>query len=460
MRHLFLMRHAKTRQASGSMSDHQRPLRRRGQRQAAAMAVPLMRWGALEGDIHLSSAQRTRETLEAIDACLPDLDLCRRAACHDALYTFDGQALVDCLRRLPHSAERVLLIGHNPALLELARWLCRDAPDALPTGGLLHLELPGAPWPALTPRCARLAASLVPDTASHALFQRRAPAPPDLGDADFSTRLQGQLDHLYQLVRALEPGVMAGVDPEFLHQYRVNLRRSRAIVESVQATARQAGSGKIPGLKRQLKHLKRRAQATSDLRDLDVFLESLENTPPSLPSSVRRALQRWLHARRREQHEALCRALRDPGYAGEMQSWQGFLDGKAFRQTLDQLSSKRIESVLAERVAGHDRELAALSPEAPDEAFHDLRKTVKRIRYLAELAPKRHRRFLKGLKRRQTLLGDFQDLCTREAWLEAFLASESAPETAAAVIAWRETLEMEKLALREKVMALPPLTEE
>lgn len=47
-----------------------------------------------------------------------------------------------------------------------------------------------------------------------------------------------------------------------------------------------------------------------------------------------------------------------------------------------------------------------------------------------------------------------------ETWLEAFLASESHPETAAAVMAWRETLEMEKLALREKVMALPPLAEQ
>lgn len=460
MRHLFLMRHAKTRQASGSMSDHQRPLRRRGHRQAMAMAGPLQQWNALAGELHISSAQRAWETLEAIDGCLPGLDLRHRALRHDALYTFDGQALVACLRRLPNSADRVLLIGHNPALLELARWLCREVPESLPTAGLLHLTLPDTPWQTQERHGAELAGYLVPETASHALFQRRAPEPPGPSKAKLADRLHGQLSHCYRLVRALEPGVMAGVDPEFLHQYRVNLRRSRAVGDSVLATARQSESGKIPGLKRQLKHLKRRAQATSDLRDLDVFLESLVMAPPALEEGARHTLHDWLRAQAREHHERLCHQLGEPDYAENMQSWQGFIDSRGFRRALDRLSPARIEAVLAERIAGHDRELAALSPEAPDEAFHDLRKVVKRIRYLAELEPKPHRRFLKGLKQRQTLLGDFQDLCTREAWLEAFLASERAPETAAAVSAWRETLEEEKLALRGKVMALPPLAGE
>ncbi|WP_254276932.1 CHAD domain-containing protein [Halomonas sp. 3H] len=458
MRHLFLMRHAKARQATGDMSDHQRPLRRRGQRQATAMAAPLKRWGALAGEIHLSSSRRTRETLAAIDAALPSLGLRGRAHRHDALYAFDGQALLAWLRTLPDEADRVLVIGHNPALVELARWLCREAPDTLPTGGLLHLVLPDTPWSALEPHDAGLAASLVPEAASHALFQRRAPAPPKLPKADLAARLQGQLSHLHRLVRALEPGVIAGVDPEFLHQYRVNLRRSRAIGEAVLATASQSGSGKVPGLKKRLKRLKQRAQATSDLRDLDVFLESLAKAPPPLGEGALHALHDWLRALARAQHQRLCQQLRQPDYAEEMQAWQAFLDSAGFREALARLSATRIEAVLAERIAGHDRDLAGLAPEAPDEAFHNLRKTVKRIRYLAELEPKRNRDFLKGLKQRQTLLGDFQDLCTREAWLEAF-AADSRDAGREACDAWRRELDAQKLSLREQIMALAPLSD-
>ncbi|MFP4138809.1 MAG: CHAD domain-containing protein [Halomonas sp.] len=100
--------------------------------------------------------------------------------------------------------------------------------------------------------------------------------------------------------------------------------------------------------------------------------------------------------------------------------------------------------------------MAALAPDSPDEALHDLRKGVKRIRYLAELDPRRHRELLRRLKGRQTLLGDFQDLCTRQASIEAF--ARDLPEEAEACRAWRDTLENEKRTLREKIMALPALT--
>ncbi|WP_280547381.1 MULTISPECIES: CHAD domain-containing protein [unclassified Halomonas] len=452
MPELYLMRHAKAKRARGDMTDHQRPLRKRGRRQAAAMAQALQRWQAPEGEIHVSDAARTRETLDEIAGQLPELSLVERARFNKALYTFDGQALLAWLKALPDEADRVLVIGHNPALLELAHWLCGEAPQALPTGSLLHVTLPDTPWPALEQHCAELAASLTPEEASHALFKRNTPAPPDLNKAGLARRIRGLLEHQYLMVRALEPGVTAGVDPEFLHQYRVNLRRSRAIGESVLATT------KVSGLKKRLKRLKRRAQATSELRDLDVFLESLAETPPPLSPRSHQALQRWLQACHRGQHEALCQQLSASDYAEEMQAWQGFIASGDFRKALRKLSSKRIEAVLAERIARHDGDLAALSCDSADAAFHELRKSMKRIRYLAELDPKRHRAFLSGLKRRQSLLGDVQDLCTRQAWIDAFSASSrNAPRRKQECAAWRSALEEQKQALRDEVMALAPL---
>ena len=452
MRHLYLMRHAKAKSSRAELADHRRPLRRRGRHQAEAMAAPLQQWGALAGDIHVSSARRTLQTLEAVDAVLPDLGVAERIQLNEELYTFEGQALLEWLRGLPEESERVLVIGHNPALLQLARWLCPEAPASLPTGGLVHLVLPVGSWASLARHCAELSSGITPAEASHALFQRRAPAPPELDKADPASRVHALLSHQYRLIRALEPGVMAGVDPEFLHQYRVNLRRSRAIGESLLAIA------KVPGLKKRLKRLKRRAQATSELRDLHVFLESLAAQPAPLAERSRRALHDWLAARERERHEALCRQLGDPEYAEEMAAWQAFLDGKRFQQALRGLDSKRVDQVLDERLAGHDRELATLGVASPDAAFHDLRKGVKRIRYLAELDAKRHRRLLKGLKRRQGLLGDFQDLCTRQAWIEAFATdARHAPRRRQECDAWCAALEEQKRELREQITALAPL---
>lgn len=452
MRQLILMRHAKAKRGSKEMADHDRPLSKRGRRQAAAMADALQRWRALEGEIHVSGAARTRQSLDEIAERLPELPLIERAYFDEALYTFDAEALLAWLQGLPDATERVLVIGHNPALLELAHWLCPAAPDELPTGSMLHLSLPDAPWQSLEKNCAESVVSLTPEQASHALFKRRAPESPELGKLGLKRRIHELLAHQYRRVRALEPGVVAGVDAEFLHQYRVNLRRSRAIGESVLTTV------KVPGLKKRLKRLKRRAQATSDLRDLDVFLESLIETPP-LISRSRQALERWLQARREEAHVALRQQLAQSGYAEEMQGWRDFIGSREFKQALAGLSAKRITTVLNERLDRHDQALAALTMESDDKALHDLRKGVKRIRYLAELDPKRHRDFLAGLKHRQRLLGDFQDLCARQAWIEAFAASSrNAPRRKQECDAWRAALEEQKQALREEVMALAPLS--
>ncbi|MGM0982219.1 MAG: CHAD domain-containing protein [Pseudomonadota bacterium] len=452
MRHLFVMRHAKAKKGDGDVNDHQRPLRKRGRRQAAAMAKVLQQWQALEGQILVSDAARTRETLDEIAGQLQEPSLVERARFDEALYHFDGQALLAWLKALPNEADRVLVIGHNPALLELVHWLCGEVPQALPTGSLLHVTLPDTPWSALEQHSAELAARLNPDEASHALFKRKAPVKPSLRKVGLAKRIRGLLEHQYRMVRALEPGVMAGVDPEFLHQYRVNLRRSRAIGESVLATT------KVPGLKKMLKRLKRRARATSELRDLDVFLESLTETPPPLSPRSHQALERWLQARHQEQHEALCQQLSTPDYDEEMQDWHGFIASKGFHKALRKLSSKRIEAVLDERIAGHDQDLASLSIDSTDEAFHELRKSVKRIRYLAELEPQRQKRFLEGLKHRQRLLGDLQDLCTRQAWIEVFsTSSRNAPRRKQECDAWREALEEQKRVFREQVISLAPL---
>ena len=455
MQHLYVMRHAKAKQTRGA--DHQRPLRKRGKRQAAAMAPLLEKWQALEGEIYVSTSARTRATLDEIAEQLPERKQLLQAHFDDALYTFEGDVLRECLKALPGNAEKVLVIGHNPALQELVSWLCKTPAHSLPTGSVLHLTLPDVPLSAMKKGCAVLAKSVTPAAASYSLFQRQQPKLSTRGHADMARRIQGLLVNQYEMIRALEPGVMAGVDPEFLHQYRVNLRRSRAIGESVLATI------EVPGLKKRLKRLKRRAQATSDLRDLDVFLQHLDEAPPAGAENSRQhlkpPLKQWLLERQQEQHDAICQQLTGADYARELEDWQAFITSKAFRKALrKKLTPKRIRAVLEERIARHNYDLAALTPDAKDEALHSLRKGVKRIRYLADLDPESHQHLLSRLKHRQRLLGDFQDMCAQQAWLKAFDAASTNETKQKSASASGAALKKQKQQLRKEVMALPPLT--
>lgn len=453
MRHLYLMRHAKAKQPSGDMSDHQRPLRKRGKRQAAAMAPVLQCWQALEGEVYVSTAVRTRETFDEMAAQLPDHTLTYQVHFDEVLYTFDVEALLAWLKALPDGGGKVLVIGHNPALVDLARWLNKTAPSSLSTGSMLHFTLPNTHWSSMEQGCAKLVGHLRPEEASYSLFKRLAPKKPPEHKGDMASRVRAMLEHQYQLIRALEPGVVAGIDAEFLHQYRVNLRRSRAVGESLRSVT------KVPCLKKQLKRLKHLARSTSDLRDLDVFLEDLANTSPPLSSDTRQGLQEWLQACQQAEHQALCQQLNTQTYAEQLQGWQSFIASDEVEKALSKLTPKRSKAVLDERIARHDENLAALSLDAPDTALHELRKGLKRVRYLADLNPETPKPFLSELKHRQRLLGDFQDLCTRQAWLDAFDASPvNDPRQKQECRQWGASLEEPKQNLRKEVLALPPLT--
>jgi phosphohistidine phosphatase len=164
MRHLYLLRHAKSSWKDSSLSDRDRPLAGPGRRAAKAMAKHLR-----ERDIHpdlviCSPARRTRETLERIEIALG------RGAVQvePRLYESSAEGLLDVLRELPDRVDSALLIGHNPSLQELALALARRSPEVerveakLPTGALVTLAVPVSHWRELERGAAALEAFVRP----------------------------------------------------------------------------------------------------------------------------------------------------------------------------------------------------------------------------------------------------------------------------------------------------------
>lgn len=138
MHRLHLLRHAKSSWKEGG-EDHERPLSRRGREAAHRIGRGLPQAiGALDL-VLCSSARRTRETLDLVLAAFAPRP---HILIEHGLYLASPEQLLERLRGLSEEDGNVLLIGHNPALFELALVLAE--PDAPAFSALLGGRFPVA----------------------------------------------------------------------------------------------------------------------------------------------------------------------------------------------------------------------------------------------------------------------------------------------------------------------------
>ena len=137
-RTLVLIRHAKS-DWSGQYADEDRPLARRGLRQASEAGVWLARSGLAVAAAVVSPAQRARSTWDLVAAELSydvptDLD--------EGSYTFAGADLLRVVRRLDDADECVVVVGHNPAMEQLVSALTGEWVP-MPTSAIAVIEWTG-----------------------------------------------------------------------------------------------------------------------------------------------------------------------------------------------------------------------------------------------------------------------------------------------------------------------------
>jgi len=112
-----------------------------------------------------SSALRTRETLARI---LPGLGSELTVRIEPSVYSFEADQLVDRLREVPRDVGSVMLVGHNPAMQELASLLAAEGDrlgelrKGFPTAALAELDLRVGSWRELAPGTGRLTRFIVP----------------------------------------------------------------------------------------------------------------------------------------------------------------------------------------------------------------------------------------------------------------------------------------------------------
>jgi phosphohistidine phosphatase len=165
-RRLVLFRHAKSEWPD--VADHDRPLAKRGRRDAPAVGRWLAASGYLPDAVICSTARRARETWElaatGLAAVAPAPGRAPAVRYEPRVYEATVLSLLMLVREFDDAWRTAVVVGHNPGLAELTVGLAGtdSAPgQAFPTAAVAVLGLAG-PWAAAAPGEARLLAFTVP----------------------------------------------------------------------------------------------------------------------------------------------------------------------------------------------------------------------------------------------------------------------------------------------------------
>jgi len=231
---------------------------------------------------------------------------------------------------------------------------------------------------------------------------------------------------LLSIIQANETGLIQDLDSEFLHDFRVAIRKTRSAL------------GQIKGVfpPRTLAHFEREFRwlggRTGPTRDMDVYLLKIPSYQAALPGGVKDQLEplvRFLERKKKLEHGRLVRTLRTERYARLIEDWTRFLsepvpeggESPNAHRPIIELASERIWKAYWKVLMGGE----AAGEDAPAEALHRLRIDCKKLRYLLTFfqslfPPKEMRSLINELKLLQDVLGDFNDIHVQRESLRRF----------------------------------------
>jgi len=218
------------------------------------------------------------------------------------------------------------------------------------------------------------------------------------------------LPAFYGVVRRNEDGIRRNLDVEFLHDYRVSLRRARSLLAQIKKVFPRTALEKVRG------DLKSLAQRSNEVRDLDVVLLRR--------AAAWRELVSFMDSEEyRERFARLQGFLREPPWSGECVN-----AGLPIVQTAGRAIRKSYRKILESR--------DVISSNAPPERIHRLRISCKKLRYLLEffvsLYPQRRTDSLvRRLKKLQNYLGAYNDYTQQIGLVRRYLATLSPEDSVA-----------------------------
>ncbi len=232
--------------------------------------------------------------------------------------------------------------------------------------------------------------------------------------------------HLLTIIKANEAGIIANIDSEFLHDFRVAVRKTRSGLSQL----KHIFPDDIKAL--YAEYFSWLGQITGPTRDLDVYLLNFENYRNNVPASLSGALEPLYECIAEKQKAAqrkLAKKLQSEHYLSTLATWERFLlkpvpkkpTPQNARRPIKQLSDRRIWKCYQQILRMGNR----ITDNSPAESLHDLRKLCKKLRYLMEffqtLYPEQSiQPLIKALKDFQEVLGNFHDYQIQQITLKSF----------------------------------------
>ena len=216
-----------------------------------------------------------------------------------------------------------------------------------------------------------------------------------------------------------ENGILQDIDTEFLHDYRICIRKIRSVMSLVKGVFPQE---RTQSLKRKLSTL---TNATNRLRDLDVYLLARNEYTHLLPEALRTGLEAMFRDFAQERKRALKKMrvhLTSPAYRNQIEELDRFFTSPDALPA-SPASELPIGPLIAHRICKRYRTIRrlqkTLTPETPDKVVHQLRISCKKLRYLleffGELFPSAETaQIVKQLRRLQNRLGLFNDYSVQQ----------------------------------------------
>lgn len=144
MKTLTLLRHAKSSWKDASLQDCERPLNRRGQRDAPVMAERIKQTGIRPSLILSSPAKRAWTTAKIVarEIGYPAEFLQQE----DRLYHASVRSLVKLIAEQDTGFNSIMIVGHNPGLTDFANYLLPSLTDNIPTCGFVSFTIDLKDW--------------------------------------------------------------------------------------------------------------------------------------------------------------------------------------------------------------------------------------------------------------------------------------------------------------------------
>jgi CHAD domain-containing protein len=239
--------------------------------------------------------------------------------------------------------------------------------------------------------------------------------------ADLSTKVI--LLYLFDIMKANEAGIKADIDTEFLHDYRIAIRRTRSALSQIRNVF---PTKETDHYKSEFRNL---GQLTNDLRDLDVYLLSEADFQARLPETMRNDISPlfdYLRILRKQALKEVIQNLSSSEYGQVLKEWDAFLKEPISKKTATPNGATAIVELAQKRIYKRYRRVIKdgdyILTHTQDELLHALRIECKKLRYLMEfftsLFPrKKMTRLIKQLKKLQDNLGEFNDLSVQQEYL-------------------------------------------